>query len=247
MEKFYNFYIFCLTFLKTSYNDGVNTNKTMNKKLLNAIHSGNFEKVIDFVKDGCDINEIIVNENISIIEEIFNFFDDEYCLEILKTYFEYNQNPKITNKECIFGAVCNQQMETINFLIEHGLDINMVDESGETPIFEYLFNCDISKDYIEYLISIGADINVKNKYGQTPLMLVIENDPSNGEILMTLLENGADYNIKDNDGKTAMNYAIMKQSVCSVLVLCGYGCNIKPYAEYFVSEIESNHGEVYYD
>ena len=219
------------------YNTGANINKNMNKELLNAIHNGDFEKVIDFVKDGYDINEIIVNKNTSVIEEIFDFFDDEDCIEILKTYFEYNQNPKITDKKCIFGAVCNQQVETIEFLINHGLDINVVDESGETPIFEYLFSCDASKEYIEYLISIGVDINAK----------VIENDPSNGEIMMTLLENGADYNIKDNDGKTAMNYAIAKRSVCSVLVLCGYGCNIKPYAEYFVSEIELNHGEVYYD
>lgn len=229
------------------YNNGANINKTMNKELLTAIHNGDFEKVIDFVKDGYDINEIIVNENTSVIEEIFGFFDDEDCIEILKTYFEYNQNPKITDKKCIFGAVYNQQVETIKFLINHGLDINVVDESGETPIFDYLFDGDISKDYIEYLISIGADINAKNKYGQTPLMLIIENDPSNGEIMMSLLENGADYNIKDNDGKTAMNYAIVKQSVCAILVLCAYGCNIKPYAEYFVSEIELNHGEVYYD
>lgn len=229
------------------YNDGANTNKNMNKELLNAIHSGNFEKVIDFVKEGYDINEIVAYENTSVIDEIFNFFDDEDCIEILKTYFEYNQNPKITDKKCIFGAVYYQHVKTIDFLIKHGLDINMVDESGKTPIFEYMFDGDISKDYIEYLISIGADINIKNKYGQTPLMMVIENDPSNVEILMTLLENGANYNIKDNYGKTAMNYAIMKQSLYSVLVLCGYGCNIKPYAEYFISEIESNHGEVYYD
>jgi ankyrin repeat protein len=56
-----------------------------------------------------------------------------------------------------------------NLLIAEGVDVNMVDLYGVTPLH---FAADRGhKEIVQLLISKGADVNVVTKYGLTPLSL----------------------------------------------------------------------------
>lgn len=68
------------------------------------------------------------------------------------------------------------------------MDVNRVDDSGETPIFLAIDDNDLSA--INNLIQQGADLNFSNPMRETPLHLASKK--LNYDIIKTLLNNGAD-------------------------------------------------------
>lgn len=56
----------------------------------------------------------------------------------------------------------------VHEFIESGIDINIRNESGQTPLMS---SCSTSSNYdiVELLIQSGADINIKDMYGNTAL------------------------------------------------------------------------------
>lgn len=55
----------------------------------------------------------------------------------------------------------------VNALIELGADVNIVDDGGNTPLYEAVYyKCPI--DVIASLITAGSDVNARNKQGMTP-------------------------------------------------------------------------------
>lgn len=68
--------------------------------------------------------------------------------------------------------------ETIDFLLEHGLDVNTVDENGETAMHGAAYRN--YPEIVDHLVLRGADAskwNHKNKHGWTPVMIAQGNRP----------------------------------------------------------------------
>lgn len=109
-------------------------------------------------------------------------------LPYMKLLVELGGDPKIPNAEGATALMAaagigvravgeepgtvEEVNETIDFLIEHGLDVNAVDENGETAMHGAAYRN--FPDVVDHLVLRGADAakwNHKNKHGWTPVMV----------------------------------------------------------------------------
>jgi ankyrin repeat protein len=118
---------------------------------------------------------------------------EEYDLE------EYDETP------ILFYAIrSGASLEAIEILLEHGVDINQVDDDGLSAV-------DIAikskrEDVVQLCIAKGVDINqTHRKRGLNPLILA--SCFNNVSMVELLLKNGADINSKDSMGMSAKDYA----------------------------------------
>lgn len=87
----------------------------------------------------------------------------------------------------------------MEYLIEHGVNVNIEDRHGQTPLFESCLSNDLNS--VKSLVDHGADINKKkkNKMDETPLFIsyliyrnnIFGTDDLNRDIIRYLLEYGA--------------------------------------------------------
>ena len=95
---------------------------------------------------------------------------------------------------------CN--METINFLLNKGADVNLQNINGKSALH---FAC---SDICYWLIQNLADVNVcDNDNYWTPLMQACSN--SDVKKVVMLIENGAKVDLQDVDGNTALHHAVL--------------------------------------
>ncbi len=88
-------------------------------------------------------------------------------------------------------------LEEAEKLIESGVDVNVVDEYGFTPLY-FIDNIQIAT----LLISHGANINHCNQYNETPLF-----SAQSYELSKVLIKNGAIINIRNDLGSTPLMIA----------------------------------------
>lgn len=88
------------------------------------------------------------------------------------------------------------------------MDVNRVDDSGETPIFIAIDNNDLSA--VNDLIRLGADVNFQNRMRETPLHLASRD--LKYDIIKILLRNGADPTKKDSVGEIPLHLMIIAAS-----------------------------------
>lgn len=145
-------------------------------------------------------------------------------------------------------AVWYGSLELVEAIVETGVDINVPDSHGQTPIF---ISAMMSKnDIFEYLLSNGADLSVKDNQGLTvfdvafinlnliDIMMIVQGidlDMKNSLIatgfihkaviygsekfVMVLIEKGADINLMDDDGKYPIHHACENDSIEMVELL----------------------------
>jgi len=119
-----------------------------------------------------------------------------------------NHFPPI-NESALFEAVKNVDIPKIQQLISYGVDVNIVNYSGATPLVWAINEC--HKDIVELLLSKGAKVNtVDNASGMTPLMWAAHR--CNSDIIELLLSKGADVEIKDKNGKTAWIWSVVNRN-----------------------------------
>ncbi|EAY07153.1 ankyrin repeat protein, putative [Trichomonas vaginalis G3] len=95
-------------------------------------------------------------------------------------------------------------MDIVELLISHGIDINSRDNDGDTALHLAAFlNV---KDVVEFLIPKCADINAKDNYGKTALHWAAFNN--NTQLVEFLMSNGADIYVKDYNEKSVLHYAV---------------------------------------
>ena len=102
------------------------------------------------------------------------------------------------------------------------LDINAIDESGNTPL--HLAVDRGSQDIAELLIANGASVNARNEKGQTPLYRAIA--IGHNEIAALLINNGTDVNNIDGSGTTPLHKAAHYGNVKILKLLIAKGAEI---------------------
>eukprot|EP01130_Rhizamoeba_saxonica_P014935 TRINITY_DN6606_c0_g1_i1.p1 TRINITY_DN6606_c0_g1~~TRINITY_DN6606_c0_g1_i1.p1 ORF type:complete len:734 (-),score=170.18 TRINITY_DN6606_c0_g1_i1:45-2246(-) len=91
--------------------------------------------------------------------------------------------------------------------IQRGADVNAVNDNGETPLHQAMFNQALKVLIIHFLLENGADVNAQNESGNTALHYAVR--LGREDLMIDLIVAGADVHIEDNHGNTA--YLIAKQ------------------------------------
>lgn len=127
-----------------------------------------------------------------------------YCYKAsCKESVVLDDNTKIKR---LFRAVEEDDIEVVKLLIETGVNVNVKNDNGDTPL-HIVRNVEIAK----LLVKNGADINARNNNGDTPLHKTYRLNLYEGftqlpsvernEVGSLLIENGADQDAKNNQGR----------------------------------------------
>lgn len=94
--------------------------------------------------------------------------------------------------------------ELVIWLVEKGLDINVLDYYGATPLYRQAI---LGRDTVKLLLELGADIGKPNTYGETPLHVAAEF--FHPKTVKLLIDKGADVNAKNDMGRTPLASVLM--------------------------------------
>ena len=132
--------------------------------------------------------------------------------QILSLGTDPNTVENATSVTPLFTAISNNNPQMVQLLLDHGADVNQVNEKGSYPMHEAASGNAFAGDskyraneMIQSLIEHGADVNQKNAKGQTPLVLACK--AGRTETLIFLLNKNAKTSIEDERGKTVGDYS----------------------------------------
>ena len=94
--------------------------------------------------------------------------------------------------------------ELVIWLVEKGLDINIPDYYGATPLYRQAI---LGRDTVKLLLELGADIGKPNTYGETPLHVAAEF--FHPKTVKLLIDKGADVNAKNDMGRIPLASVLM--------------------------------------
>ena len=114
-----------------------------------------------------------------------------------------------TNRRIIHYVIDRGTCNMIKNLVDHGCDIDSLDDKGSSP----LHNAIVSKqtDKVLCLLKFGASVNLENRHGETALHLAVFQ--SNLEVTKKLLDMGIDVNIKSKVTKVTPLHLAVNQIV----------------------------------
>ena len=103
------------------------------------------------------------------------------------------------------AAKTDDRTTTIDWLVQHGADVNYRDKLGRTAMHAAAYRSNLKS--IKQLHKNGADMNIQDKKdGYTPFLISVLQD--NVPMMGWFKTNGADIDIKDNKNRTPMDIAI---------------------------------------
>ncbi len=108
-----------------------------------------------------------------------------------------------TIKDNIFTAIRSIDYTSVNVLLSEGMDIDTVDQQGNTPL---MVASKIGNPRImDILLAHNPTVNLQNKKGSTALMIAARTGQFH--IVKKLVTNGADISMRNEDGNTALTLA----------------------------------------
>jgi ankyrin repeat protein len=116
----------------------------------------------------------------------------------------------------------NDYDKIIERLLDHGIDVNAYDSSGNTALHRAArWN---SLHMVGYLLEHGADPNIKNTAGHTP-WYTISNETTHQAVSQLLIAKGADPDTCDNDGVSSLYRAAAGGHIESMMAVLEAGAN----------------------
>ncbi|KAJ6230038.1 ankyrin repeat-containing protein [Anaeramoeba flamelloides] len=119
--------------------------------------------------------------------------------------------------------LCQQRVvrkEVINYLIEKGADVNILDKNGCSPLFEYITsrskqNLDLDLGVIKYFLNLGSAVMFQTKNEETLLHLICKQTETEieEELIDLLLGLGLDLNHRDRNKNTCLSELIKKKVI----------------------------------
>ncbi|MHC4463098.1 MAG: ankyrin repeat domain-containing protein [Planctomycetota bacterium] len=121
----------------------------------------------------------------------------------------------------IHWAAVLGSLAKVKAFIESGTDVNVKDESHQTPLHVAISNK--HKDVARLLIEQGADVNAKGKRGGTPLYSAIWN--GDADMIELLVSKGADVNYSPANDYPPLHYAVWMENTDIARALLDHGAN----------------------
>ncbi|KAI8712906.1 NACHT domain-containing protein [Fusarium sp. LHS14.1] len=112
------------------------------------------------------------------------------------------------------------QLEALKYLIDHGADINAVDEKGRPPIHIATSTDEFWRsEVLDFLLEHGADLNIMDQEGQSLLHMAADSE----EATRRLLQRGADPTV---GRKSPLFATIHEQNIGALNVLLDHGISV---------------------
>lgn len=194
--------------------------------LASAIISNNRENIINLIKNGADVNEMVSCDD-------YNY--ENACFSILHLAAKYLNDPELIKTIINSGAKTDAVSETGLTEIEvaafdaaeHNKNVNvlklLLDYGVPATISEETYNLLMAAssstsnpEIINFLIEKGNDVNYADFDGNTALIYAAEYN-KNPEIINTLIERGANINVQNIDKMSAINSAAAKNQNPKIL------------------------------
>lgn len=87
------------------------------------------------------------------------------------------------NTHELFKAAKKNDIQTLKILLDRGVNINIKDKNGMTPLMWATYYCHFN--IVELLLENGANVNLKNNFGETAFCIVDRGlYPEIGELLI---------------------------------------------------------------
>lgn len=116
-------------------------------------------------------------------------------------------------RSCLHCSIAGKKWDTVNFLLDEGIDVNLKDKKGNTALrymLDYMRdNYEEGMKILKRLLDMGANVNEANKDGGTPLLKAT--GASNGSLgferWKLLLQYNPDIYKKNNIGRSCYSMA----------------------------------------
>ena len=203
----------------------VNERDIDGKSPLHHAASHNYYSLVKvLVENGADVNQTDSLKETPLMVSLFNLEQDEFLEEeeLDQEEDDLRQSDSSSNPTKKKDEYYYEAINVITYLLDHGSDMYLCDDNGETA-----FDIALSTRFIEILklfISHGYDVNHHNEANATPLHIAINN--SWMAAVKYLVEKGADINASDEDGDTPLHVAAMLESTRFASYLIQHGAEI---------------------
>jgi len=146
--------------------------------------------------------------------------------ELINRGANINYRKKDEQVTALDVAVLDKNVELINFLLEHGADVNSTTKNGYTALLVACTPYSCNFDVVDTLIKHGGDVNAKSFAEQwSPLLLASANALLEESVIKRLVEAGARINDSNIYGETPLMYVAQFGSADLVEYLLRNGAN----------------------
>lgn len=133
-------------------------------------------------------------------------------LEVYQFLESLNLKPTVIGKngENVLHNIVGKpdQQEIINYFLSKGVDVNKVDNEGNSVFMRAAASG--KTDVLEILLPRIKNINLVNKKGLSALSFAVRSNSP--EVISYLIEKGADINVIDNNGENLASYLLQSYS-----------------------------------
>lgn len=130
----------------------------------------------------------------------FDEFVQEFELNILN---QKNDN----GSSLLHVAIAGENFDVAQFLVDQGIDVNLVNRDGQTPL--HLIATKNNIKLAKILLESGADISIRDRYGNNPMWTAVFNCKGKFYDMVELFcKYKPDVTTKNNAGKSPLDFAI---------------------------------------
>lgn len=144
-------------------------------------------------------------------------------IEVVNKLLDAGANPN----DGIHYAAQEGHKDVINLLLERGAEVDCKENWSCTAL--HVASASGNLDIVKLLLDKGAQINEINHASETALIIVLEvmfPNEKHTELIKFLVDKGANVNATDRSGQSAILYAVDKEDIETVKLLCRYGARV---------------------
>lgn len=177
----------------------------INEQMIKAARDGYTEEVIEFIKQGANLNYQDEDSNTALF-----FAINQNLKELTDFLITGDADLNLKNKAGMTALLYAAKIGNAPLyekLISRGADAKAADNEGRSVIIYAVISAKI--EMVKALAEKGADLKAKDNKGDTLVHYSIKGGKS--EISKYLIEKGADINSGNNDGYPALYYAVKSE------------------------------------